>query len=318
MFFSIIIPIYNAEEYLNRCLSSLLIQEFDDFEIILINDGSTDDSLKICNDFLAQSKRKSITVFNKINEGVSIARNKGIELSKGEWILFLDADDWVEKRWLSDLVDLIKQNDKIEIFHFGFNKVSSDGVVFKYIPENKTLSVIDFLVVLNYNIGACGYVFKNEIVEKYKLKFPEHLKVSEDIAFVLTYLSVVRKIRLINKEYYNYFTNVSSATSVNTIENCICNLYSANFITEFCVNNGINENFYVLPVKYLYESFFLHIFLIKHLNVRKTNRLYRNEYLRTLNFYADFKKISSYRIAYFHIYLFKVYRNFKTLINAFK
>ena len=96
---SIIIPIYNSEKYLKKCIDSILEQKYNNLEIILINDGSTDNSGKICDRLAIEDKR--IKVIHKLNEGVSIARNKGLEMAKGEYIFFIDSDDYIDENIIS-------------------------------------------------------------------------------------------------------------------------------------------------------------------------------------------------------------------------
>src|SRR5690606_27273688 len=94
---SVIIPVYNAEKYLRECIDSVLAQTFDDFELLLINDGSTDGSGKICDEYAQKDAR--VKVFHKENGGVSSARNLGLDNAKGEWITFIDSDDWIGENY---------------------------------------------------------------------------------------------------------------------------------------------------------------------------------------------------------------------------
>ena len=105
---SIIIPVYNTSKYLHRCLDSILNQTFCDFELILINDGSTDNSLEILREYEAKDSR--IVVIDKPNEGVSSARNQGIEIAQGEYIMFCDSDDYVAENWCVILIDGIQHH----------------------------------------------------------------------------------------------------------------------------------------------------------------------------------------------------------------
>ena len=98
---SIVIPVYNVENYLNRCIESIISQTYENIEIILINDGSKDNSLLICKEY--KNKDKRIKVIDKKNEGVSIARNIGVEKSSGKYVIFVDSDDWIEKTFVENL-----------------------------------------------------------------------------------------------------------------------------------------------------------------------------------------------------------------------
>ena len=106
---SIIVPVYNVEKYLNRCLDSIINQSFINFELILINDGSTDKSGKICDKYAQIDKR--VRVIHKKNEGVSLTRNLGINIAKGDYITFIDSDDWIEQDFLKKAIEYIKENN---------------------------------------------------------------------------------------------------------------------------------------------------------------------------------------------------------------
>ena len=117
---SVIVPVYNAEKYLHRCIDSILAQTFSDFELLLIDDGSKDNSGRICDEYAAKDSR--IRVFHKKNGGVSSARNMGLDNAKGDWITFVDSDDWVKQDYLYSMIsqpdaDLIMSSfDIIENF----------------------------------------------------------------------------------------------------------------------------------------------------------------------------------------------------------
>ena len=119
MKFSIIIPVYNVEKYLKKCLTSIVQQNFNDYELILVDDGSTDMSGKICDEF--EEKYNNIIVMHISNSGVSNARNKGLEIARGEYIWFVDSDDYVEPEALKILSEQLEMNPKIELLFFETN-----------------------------------------------------------------------------------------------------------------------------------------------------------------------------------------------------
>ena len=120
---SIIIPVYNVEFYLTDCIESLRSQVYKDFEVLLINDGSFDSSGKICDEYAIKDER--IRVFHKKNEGVSSARNLGLIEAKGEWICFVDSDDWIEPNTLSSIFPI--GDNEIDFVQFGFKQINSIG-----------------------------------------------------------------------------------------------------------------------------------------------------------------------------------------------
>lgn len=139
---SIIIPIFNAEQTIKRCIESVLKQKYTNYELILINDGSTDKSAQICKNYISNK----VHLYNKINGGVSSARNLGINKSNGEFITFLDADDYVEENWLSDYMenyngeDILYQN---AIWH------KTDGSLFyRKIAHIENISTLDYITML--------------------------------------------------------------------------------------------------------------------------------------------------------------------------
>lgn len=201
---SIIIPVYNVEKYLEECINSILVQTFTDFEVLLINDGSKDRSGEICDEFAVKDNR--IKVFHQENAGVSAARNKGIENAKGEWICFVDSDDFLLKDFLNDFLSFF--NPQIELLIQGLLNLKNDdgyqkGTVFE---TNKIISPVDFLKQYNiipYFFGPVGKLFKREIIERNKIRFDETKSYGEDTLFNLDYLNCCKsKIVLINRNNY--------------------------------------------------------------------------------------------------------------------
>ena len=128
---SIIVPVYNAEKYLRRCIDSILSQSLTDFELILIDDGSTDRSPLICDEYATRDKR--IRLIHKKNDGVSAARNDGIDIAQGEFITFVDSDDWVDEVYLYTLL----QYKQYDIVFFSHRLIFDDGYTSEFIFEEK-------------------------------------------------------------------------------------------------------------------------------------------------------------------------------------
>ena len=129
---SIIVPIYNVDKYLERCIQSILNQKYSNFELILINDGSTDNSINIFNKYVANNK--NIILIDKLNEGVSIARNVGLEKASGEYVTFVDADDYVDESIYEIAFNNIEQ-DNLDIVEFGLYH-ESNGIINKEVRIN--------------------------------------------------------------------------------------------------------------------------------------------------------------------------------------
>ena len=204
---SIIIPVYNVESYLKKCIDSILLQTYTNFELILIDDGSTDQSYEICDEYSLNDKR--IKVIHKINEGVSKARNLGLSISTGDYICFVDSDDWID----CDMLEYIIVNaDDFDIVQFGFRRVGHAIVDKGFTPENiMKLQMQSYLGKNMFNSVICGYAIKNEIVKKYNIAFPTYIKYGEDQAFILKVLLCCKNILILDKRFYNYLDRDGSA-----------------------------------------------------------------------------------------------------------
>lgn len=203
---SIVIPIYNSANYLEKCLSSLKFQTFTDFEAILINDGSTDSSIDICDSYSQKDKR--FKVFTQINSGVSAARNNGIQKSLGKYICFVDSDDWVDNEYLEkfDLnLNVEFQIQGLTIWHE--NNLENEHIRFSKhgIFENDFLLNAIELAERN-NIIRSPYVkiFHSYIIKDNDLKFNEDIAYGEDMIFVFEYLMYTKGINIIDYSGYYY------------------------------------------------------------------------------------------------------------------
>ena len=204
---SVIIPIYNAESFLNECLASIQNQTFSDYEVWLIDDGSTDNSGTICDKFAAQNEQ--FHVIHKQNEGVSSARNTGLEKANGEWICFIDADDTVEKEYLSTLYQFANMQKDILIIQ-GFKTFLPDNT---YIDKRFTNQLYNssevYKTFQDLNINRCGYPFGKlynaEIIRHHHLRFVESIHYAEDVMFMLTYLTHCSAIQTVEGMNYNYY-----------------------------------------------------------------------------------------------------------------
>ena len=212
--FSIIIPVYNAEKTLKRCLESVKNQNYDKFECIIVNDGSTDGSLGICKQYVNYDRR--FRLFSTNNGGVSKARNLGLKEVNGKWILFLDSDDMFDEDLLYTLSVV---QEECELISFGNNDIvpkAYKGTVNGYINNVK-----DQLSLLR---PVWGKAFKRQIISQANLEFNEQMHLGEDYLFVLQYLQEIKNpIICVDKPLYRY-DNVSSTLSrkhypVNTIIN---------------------------------------------------------------------------------------------------
>lgn len=203
---SIIVPVYNAEKYLSRCIDSILAQCFTDIELLLIDDGSKDGSGKICDEYAEKDKR--VKVFHKVNGGVSSARNLGLDESEGKYITFVDADDYllpetITERLLAGNYDLIQ----IPRNNGSFMKTYSHDVVCK-----SSESFREF-IYRNYYFECWGRFYKRKVIGA--VRFPENLKVGEDLIFFLRLYREVSSFKLLSKGggYHYSFVPTSAMQS---------------------------------------------------------------------------------------------------------
>ena len=204
-FISIIVPVYNVEDYLRKCLESIINQTYKNLEIILIDDGSTDNSGKICDEYADKDNR--IQVIHKINGGLSDARNAGLEIAKGEYIGFVDSDDYIAEDMYEFLYNLSVDND-LDVAMCASCDVYEDGRVkahknFKTIFINKKEEIIENLFV-NQNAGVtvsvCNKLFKREILKDCEFTVG---KTYEDAFFILKWIKNTKKFgRSTDVKYY--------------------------------------------------------------------------------------------------------------------
>lgn len=202
---SVIVPVYNAEKWLHRCIDSILAQTFTDFELLLIDDGSTDGSGAICDEYGIQDQR--VRVFHKPNGGVSSARNLGLDNAKGGWISFVDSDDWIETEYLGCLLHNANGAD-LSICDFiikGSNEVWPDKIEDGVITTDKLAYFYTEIFPYCYLTAPWIKLYKKSIIEDSKIRFNENISTLEDTIFVLDYLRKVKIISCINRKLYNYW-----------------------------------------------------------------------------------------------------------------
>lgn len=234
---SIILPVYNAEKTLSKCIESILNQEFIDFEVIIVNDGSNDSSLSICENFAAKDNR--IKIITKENKGVSSARNLGLDNVKGKYICFVDADDWVEKEYLSAFFRINKNTDKEIVIQSFFEDTPTESAL-KCIFSDKLYDRKNFTrLFLQLRILGNGYPFaklyQTDIVNEYHLRFDTQIHFIEDLLFFLNYLQYMQSLRTVSEAQYHYTIHsydVSLSYSHNPYESEIKAYYSEKEILE--------------------------------------------------------------------------------------
>ena len=210
---SIIIPIYNVEKYLDKCLKTIINQTYKNIEIILVDDGSTDNSLFICNKYAEDDKR--IKVLHKKNEGVSVARNIGIKLSTGKFVVFVDPDDYVSNNHIETLYNCIISNNVDLVISNAIN-VTEDGNMFKNEEKkdffmNKEECLKELLSENNFSHVCWGNIYKRELLEV--CSFNDKYRIAEDLDFLYEYISNIESGYFLSKNTYYWLMREGSATN---------------------------------------------------------------------------------------------------------
>lgn len=203
--YSIIIPVYNAEKTLRRCLDSILSQKYKNAEIILINDGSTDDSGRICEHFMQEYPQ--IRYVCQENQGVSAARNQGLALAAGQYILFVDSDDYISGDYFSNIDKLLKLHDTDLIIFSRYDCKEGEVAETRYHAffsdkQEELICKLSDLICKKIINGPVTKVYKKELIDKYHVDFPVGAYIAEDRAFNIKYSLHIKSLRVIDIPLY--------------------------------------------------------------------------------------------------------------------
>lgn len=238
---SIIVPVYNAENYLHKCINSLLSQNFSDFELILVNDGSKDKSGEICDEYAKNDDR--IKVIHKENGGVSSARNRGLDEAQGKYIMFCDSDDFVKEEFCAPLLSLANDDEDCLVFS-GITELCGDNVkedlCSKY-HEGECITLTntefcDLFVELSINTPFLlmnmpyNKLFARSVIEKHNLRYDTNINYNEDFIFNLLYLDKVSTVKIYNNSIYNYYTDTPGS---------LCKKYVANMADIYRIKEDV-------------------------------------------------------------------------------
>lgn len=209
---SVIVPVYNAEKYLHRCIDSILAQTYTDFELLLIDDGSKDQSGEICDEYAQKDTR--VHVFHQENGGVSSARNLGLDNAKGEWITFVDSDDWVVCFFLEEL---FKGSDT-DLSICGF-KIQGSDEIWQCQPKDCSLdkqgiiNLFESVEYRSYYSTPWCKLYRRKIIDQNGIRFNEMLKNGEDSLFVMQYFAYTKSIKQNSNQLYFYSRDTAGAST---------------------------------------------------------------------------------------------------------
>ena len=228
---SIIVPVYNVEQWLERCVDSIVAQTYADWELLLVDDGSTDRSGAICDRYAASDSR--IQAFHKPNGGVSSARNLGLDHAKGEWITFVDSDDWVKQDYLKNLYANTNGHDLVIAYA---NVYYNDGHIEteNYPSYEVTEDNADWLFTrsaMSWHTSPWSKIYRYELIEKNNLRFDEKIHIGEDAVFLYSYMLLSSKIFISNHTDYCYQCQLEGSLTkkINTVDS---ELYTMKSIEE--------------------------------------------------------------------------------------
>lgn len=240
---SVIVPVYNVEKYLRKCIESILDQSYIDWELILINDGSTDNSGVLC-DYYAQ-KDYRIKVVHQNNQGVSTARNVGLEMASGSHILFIDPDDWIEPEMFVNMMD----NNNYDMVVCGFNRIniSKEQITSKYNVDLWPEKNIEVFVTHDcfYDVLCRTGTLWNKVIRKEilcGLRFRKELRYGEDIVFLTEVLSKIKVVKIIKNAFYNYVANrEGNVISAELDSRSLDYLKSAMMVYKLAASEGYSD-----------------------------------------------------------------------------
>lgn len=304
---SVIIPVYNVAAYLRHCLDSLISQTLTETEFICINDGSTDNSLEILNDYAAKDER--FIIISQENQGQGVARNKGVEISKGEYIQFIDPDDWIELNMLETLYNFAQEhNSQVVKFNFTNYNIYSDkyekldyakriqekyGYDLKEIPYY-TWRILKKDCLHTLDLHVWSHFYQTEFIKSNKIQFSPN-KHGEDHLFACEAIILANKIDFLDKYLYFYSTRSNSATNKKSDSN-FCIFDNINLLKEFLIQNNLFNELEEEWISYAKKVVFWHYSQIPDESIKK----YEN---RCLQYFSDEKEFNN------------ILKNFKTKRN---
>jgi len=219
---SIIVPVYNVEQHIERCARSLFEQTFKELQFIFVNDCTPDNSIIILKKVYEEYPGRigQVTIINhEINKGVAVARNTGLDRANGEYFLQIDSDDWVEKTMIEELYQKAKENDSDIVwsdYYVDFPDKSCNSILRKQnVPEEATLCIIKILSG-SLHAGLWNKLIKRNLCISNNIHFPDEVNMCEDLVFVILYLLQTEKITYIQKAFYHYVQNSDSITIART------------------------------------------------------------------------------------------------------
>lgn len=311
---SVIIPVYNTEKYLKRCLDSVLNQTFKDFELILVNDGSNDSSLQICKEY--ESKDSRIKVIDTPNRGSSSARNTGLNESKGDWIIHFDSDDWIELDMLKELYDAgVGKNADIVAcgFYLDNGEDNKEARIYPYNdfePRDKI-----YRVDMQYS-SVCNKLVKKTLYEDHDIHFVDGIRMWDDLVVTMRLRYHSRKTVIVNKPMYHYFCAPRNSICTSDIAGYpYSQIKVVEFLTDYFSKLGVRDREKNKIINSLKVTSKKNIFTLK--SEEKFNE-WKHLYPEANRFILQMKHIPLKRRIIMYLGAKLSYKQIQTLYKAYK
>ena len=252
---SIIIAAYNASKYLGRCLDSIVSQSFKDFEVQIVNDGSSDSTQQIAENYVRKDRR--FKLFSQDNQGSAAARQKGLDLSEGEFTIHIDADDWVESDMLEELYNaaVSQTSDMIICDYFEHKR----GGVEYHCQRPDPMDHLSIMgqIMADLHGSLCNKLIRRDVIDKYGIAFIPHVNFAEDQCFVLRLLAHEIKVGYINKAFYHWDRTQNEASQCNKGIHVHERLFPLEMISSYTdispVRKYYDKAVFLIAYQYLFE-----------------------------------------------------------------
>lgn len=270
MIFSILTPAYNAEKFIERCITSVLEQNFKDFEFIIVDDGSVDDTYQVCLQYAKKDKR--IKLIRQENQGVAATRNILLENAQGEWITFVDADDYIHNHYLCTFLKCLQASPEVDVFISDYFSVVNETLVSGKSNSFKTKTefIIRLLDFRKVNTALWGKIIRRDFITANGISFKPGIDMGEDLLFMTRLFPSASDIHYISEKLYYWVRNTNSMTSNQR----------SKYYTDIVKVYDIIDEYYKSKTDYL-----LYKALIQKskLYLKSQFRLSRNDEVRTLS-----------------------------------
>ncbi len=255
---SIIVPVYNAEKYLNRCIDSILSQTMTDFELLLIDDGSKDDSGRICDEYSEKDAR--VRVFHKTNGGVSSARNLGLDNAIGDWITYVDADDRCSYEYLEHLLSKVDEGtDLIISYAVICDSIGEKAEVYPEYRVNETNFERLFVDSdMHWHTSPWAKLYRANIIYENGIRFNEMMHIGEDADFLFSFMLITDKIYVSSGTDYYYTCDVSGSLTkrINTIDSELASYRTIRYLVNRIIQQkNIKDNRAIENLGWLVASY---------------------------------------------------------------